>query len=155
MCLKLCAIGNCGRGAAQVCVLRSSDLPAGSLGSCVCTCLKSLVHLSPIISLSLTFSLSLHVFTYRQCLSDCRYIYMDIASLAAKAELHALPAPLVPYLEPTTTTDRTPPNHYLHAGRKGRKVVGMSQASATGATVEPWADQTVSVYIELTVSSQG
>ena len=80
---------------------------------------------------------------------------MDIASLAAKAELHALPAPLVPYLEPTTTTDRTPPNHYLHAGRKGRKVVGMSQASATGATVEPWADQTVSVSIKLTVSRQG
>ena len=111
-------------------------------------------HPPPIISLSLTFSPSLHVFTYRQCLSDCRYIYMDFASLAAKAELHALPAPLAPYLEPTTT-DRTPPNHYLHAGRKGRKVVGMSQASATGATVEPWADQTVSVSIKLTVSRSG
>lgn len=60
----------------------------------------------------------------RHSTSNCTHVYMDTSSLAAKAELHSLPGPLAPYLEPT-------PDHISptpHSGKyKSRELVDMSQ----------------------------
>ena len=67
---------------------------------------------------------------------------MDITSLAAVAELHALPSPLAPQLEPPSC-----PSHNRHKS-KPTTVVGMSRVLATGDTADLWKDpqqQAVSV----------